>query len=339
MILFIGKKSRLKSSFHFQTFKNKLQFQDKNSFFFEKKVKKMSFNLDKCKGKVLRKLGITESIYDNEVLNNNFLLTVTILTTLDEPYFVDKNLIDQASSEWTQRHKLLRATIVRQSHIYDKSARYFVEIHENINNNIEFTNLNDVLNLKDLIETEVKTSFHKSLWRMKILKLMNATDYVLLFTIHHGLSDGKNAYALLMEFIGILQALLLRQSILHVNEFCEFSLEDLVFKLKHEDSLKTINDSELLKNSLKNRTIMPKHVKCETFNGICSSSSHGKFDYFVLDSIRLDKLIFQMKCKAPKSKLTSVLACILCLAFKNTFKKHVEHEWDEASIQFYLMIE
>ena len=49
---------------------------------------------------------------------------------------------------------------------------------------------------------------------------------------------------------------------------------------------------------------------------------HGRLDYLIIEKSKLDKLIKQMKLKAPRAKLTHVLAVILCDCYKRVCLKH-----------------
>jgi hypothetical protein len=290
---------------------------------------------------VLRKLGITETIYDNEVLNRNFYLTKTLIVSIDEPYSLNVSLVHRALAEWTRRHKLLRSKILRQNNTsLDKSPKLFVE-NRDISKNVQFIELNEAPNLVDIIEIEVKTPFYTEtgqLWRVKILKLNNSNEYVFILTIHHGLADGKNANALLVEYLKILQEFLLGKSILEKGKEYEIklSLEDLIRRQK--DSFNYVPERNDLERSFFNEMLTPRHLK-EDLN--VPSETHGKFEFFKIDSSKLEKLISKMKNLVPQTKLTSVLVCIICLAIKYSFIKLYPLKKEDKTVskmQFFIMI-
>ena len=203
--------------------------------------------------------------------------------------------------------------------------------------NVRFIELNEPLNLVDIIETEVKTPFHAAnsqLWRVNIFKLNNSNEYVFILTIHHGLADGKNANALLVEYMKILQEFLLGKSILDAEEYeIKLSLEDLM--LSQKDSLNYVPND--LERSFFNKMLTPRHLKVELN---AQSETHGKFEFFKIDSSKLEKLISKMKNLVPQTKLTSVLACIICLAIKYSLSKLYSLKKEEKTaikMQFFIM--
>jgi len=244
--------------------------------------------------RVLRKLGITESIYDNEVLNRNFILSKILIISLDEPYSINVSLVRQTSSKWIRRHELLSSKIRCQDFInLNKSPKFFVEKRET-NENVEFFEMTESLNLVDTVEIEVKTPFNSEigqLWRMKIFKLFNSNEYIFMLTVHHGLADGKNLNALLVEYLKILQELLVEKIVKDEekedkSEFCEFSLEDLIFRQKEA----FVYIPNLIERSVAGDMITPRNLKDDTYSN--AYETHGKFDFFKLEPVKLEKLIF-----------------------------------------------
>ena len=169
--------------------------------------------------KMIRKLGNTESVYDNEVLNGNFLLATAILASIDAPYAIDKHTMNKAAHIWCKKHKLLQASIYRTGNELNVMPKYFMLNKSTATSdfkNIELVEEKEqTLLLTHLIESELKKKFDANAdlyWRMKIVKskrcqVAGSSEYSFIFTIHHSLADGKNAYAILVEYLHILQCL------------------------------------------------------------------------------------------------------------------------------------
>ena len=290
--------------------------------------------------KIIRKLGVLESIYDFEVSNKNFLLTRVVLATLNPSFTIDLDSIQSAIKIWTNLHPLLQSFIVtssNQSNFDPDSTRYFVYMNKTLENynNFELIETDEKLKWASIVEDELKTQFdleNGPLWRIKIVKINGNVEnnYAFVFTTHHGLGDGRNAYSILLQFINILASLISNTKWNESEiEVSQPPVEELVEIERSKAGFKAFSE-DIGYDSVTNR--MPK--KLGDFNeGTCS-----KFDYLFVDKARFEALIKKMKLNAPDCKLTSLFGAILCLAFKRVFEKYKVSDVETSRFQYYTMI-
>ena len=174
--------------------------------------------------KLIRQLGIAESMYDNEALNGSMWQSRAMLTRVKKEFDIEFELLNKAVEILINRHPLLQATIVRTLDEVSKKPRimlpkYFVYMDKTVAeyNNIEMIETNDEDKWKEIIENELLTSFDNvngPLWRIKVLKIVPKTKnddeynrYVFILSTSHAISDGKNGYTLLLQLLNILGAL------------------------------------------------------------------------------------------------------------------------------------
>ena len=277
----------------------------------------------------IRKLGILESLADEELLNNNLTTTTATLISIDKTMNIDLTLLKKALFEWINTHQLLQATTYR---LLDKKTqkssinmpKYFVRIEKNIEdyNNFEFLeNTANSLNWSSLTETELKTPLdfiNGPLWRMKVLRMNQTSEFALIFTISNSISDGRNSFSLMAQFLSILEKVMSPEKNLTKEDRQEIPLMDssdsIVEKLQMEGKLKinsmNLIDSYHLWDKVVNRVTTKSGYK---MNGV-----YGRIEHFILEKMKLDKLIQKMKTNTSGAKLTSLLTVIICIALKRT---------------------
>ena len=271
--------------------------------------------------KVIRKLGIGECLYDNELLNNNMYQTRAFITSINKKYAINMDVLNKALTVWIQIHPLLQATTFRELDPSTQKARlglprYFVYMNKSIDeyNNVEIQQETTEFKWTDLIESELKTSLdyvNGPLWRLKVLKMLECDDisnkYAFILTTSHSISDGRNGYSIGVQFLDILIDALennLSPEIVQIpsNYSCDELIQEYVLRPTFKITDKNPDfdrETHRLPNNVGNK-----------------SGVHGRFDFIFLESAKLEKLIKKMKSKAPKAKVTSLLLILLCDSYK-----------------------
>ncbi len=297
--------------------------------------------------KIIRKLGKIESIYDNELINNNLSQTRTFIVSISNRYSIDIGTLKKALKLWTQLHPLLQATIIREVDIQTKKSKlllpkYYVYLNKSIDDykNIELIDSSENFPWKALIENEVKTTLdysHGPLWRMKILKDNtrpndpNSTRYAFVLTTSHSISDGRNGFSLGVQFFDILIDDLENKNSYNyqIDTKSEFTMEDLIDRIQSKPDFKKIKEEIGLEM---NRCRVPKNAGNKE-NGI-----NCKFTSLFVNQRKLEKLIRAMKLNAPTAKFTSLMCVLISRAYKQACIKHKVDDISLDNIQLSAMV-
>jgi len=192
--------------------------------------------------------------------------------------------------------------------------------------NLEYIeNLDNLISWQNVAESELKTPFdfiNGPLWRMKVIKLhdsqTNAFDnYALIFTISHAISDGRNSFSILVQYLNMLDKVL-KDVAVDKKDLIEIpsnqSWEKLVEELKCKNKINILKYDFDALNNVSHR--IPGGIG-NTTNGV-----NGRINHFIIEKKKLDKLMQKMKSNEPTAKLTSLLIVIICLAFRRTCIVH-----------------
>jgi hypothetical protein len=282
--------------------------------------------------KIIRKLGLDESLYDFEVYKESMLVTTAIHVDLIKGE-INLQLLNNACKYWTKRFILLQSKIVRKDITKINEEKYFVLLDE-VNlykfKNVELIESNDDYKFKDMIESDLVHSFDLNdgpLWRLKVIKYLNLpTRYTFIFTIHHSIGDGKN----LEIAIGLLNII----GSLIENSKCE-ELDGQVI-----DSLFCV---EALTNqyiSKENNTFSKKFDELNRvpFHLGNPNGKYGKVDILNINENILKGLLINMKKKTNGAKLTGVLELIFCQALKETHNFFNIKEFNNLPYQYYTLV-
>lgn len=298
--------------------------------------------------KVIRNLGDDESLYDNEILNGNFILSLALLVEIKEPYvsLVDWDVLRRAAQIWTNKYLLLKATIWRSFDINDPNQRkigspkYFVEMEKFEDfANIRIENTTNENEWKSVLESELKTQFDNingPLWRINLIHLIGSNRFTFVFTVHHSLGDGKNLFFILTEYIDLVADQLLgnyqHDKYFQIEQISsENTMEELVELHKSQPDYTFIHESTGY-NSNANK-ISSKLCNFET-------GSYARFDCFLIEKSILDKLIDKMKKETKGAKLTAVLKIIVAVCMRKLYEKYQVNDVDEIdSIQCKILVD
>ena len=284
--------------------------------------------------KIIRKLGELESIFDNELINNNLSQTRTFIVSIPNKYKIELSVLKQALKLLIDIHPLLKATTYRE---LDKETqksklfldKYFVYMNdphaENVYNNIEYIDTWDTFDWETLVERELKTTLdfiNGPLWRIKVVKDNTihksssdaSTQYALVLTTSHSISDGRSGYSLGLQYLNILIDVLEKNETKYeVETLCEFSLDDLVRQLRSQPDFQSRTEDIHL--DMETNTT-PSNV------GNKVDGVYGRFEHLDLYKETFGLIVKKMKMNAPKAKLTSLISVLLAKSYKNTCIKH-----------------
>ena len=289
---------------------------------------------------MLRKLSRIEQDFDTEFQQNgNMVLLRVFMVHLADGCNIDLELIKRACVFWARRHPFLRAQVWRHENGREK---YFVPLDEP--EAFKFDNVklfeidrhDDWLQLldKDLTEEFPKTD--RPLWTVKVARVRagvsaeNDFNYVFIFKTQHSITDGRNAFEVFRQLLNVIAALSQGRVCAEMDESAvehsPLTLEEVIRKLKLDEALKFVpnpNVDKLNRMSVK--------------FGNSESEPEHKFRAFCTDKTRLTRLYTQTKLKTRNAKLTSVLSTVVCLAFKNLYRKHSVTDIPLGKYQFILM--
>ena len=275
---------------------------------------KMSQSASMKKLKIIRKLGNIESIYDNEILNENFLLSRVFRTEI--PTELSRAAVSQALEIWVKRHPLLQSCIYRT--LDEKSHRpkillpkYFVYLDKNLNSydNIEMLETRNDRLWMELIETELKTNFsleNEPLWRMKIVKVLeneaSSNHYDFIFTNHHAIGDGRNLYTIMIQFLNILGALLEKKTCIEMNaeiEHSNFCMEELTDVFKSEQDTECAIENFFIDRRKQTNYLNKLNGRYHIYNSLCEKIDENSF--------MLEELVEKFKAKLKyKSEILNI---------------------------------
>ena len=151
---------------------------------------------------------------------------------------------------------------------------------------------------------------------MKVLRMnkINSNEYALIFTISHSISDGRNCFSLVAQFLNIFEKVMFDE-----KRVCEeiplVDSSDMILKKLKDQGILKINRLDLIESyhtwsSLVNRVTAKSGYK---LNGV-----NGRVEHFCLENSKVTRLIQKMKTNSKNAKLTSLLIVIICIAFKRT---------------------
>jgi hypothetical protein len=296
----------------------------------------VSKSLDESK--IIRALGDEESIYDNEILRDIFILTLGYMTRINPSTYGSKmnlGLLQKAASIWVKQYPILQSYIWRPFDIKKPNEwkigpkRYFVYMDEFKLENIEFEEQQEMgsggIDFKSAIESSLEVPFDNlngPLWRLKCIK--QSDQYLFLYTSHHGMGDGKNAFALFTHYIDILSELLAgtNEEDIKMNVFeSKHCMEELVGEYKSKPGYASSIEKNDYDESLN---------KLSAKIGNQETANKTRMEYLKLSKDELKRLIAKMKQKTnDKAKLTSVLNAVSAVSLRNLYEKYEMNDLDK----------
>ena len=142
----------------------------------------MTSNLDESK--LIRKLGLAESFFDNEALHGNMIQNRALLTEVSQQHVIDRPTLNKAIQIWTKRHPILQAKILRTLDETDHKPKstlpkHLVYLDKPIAeyDNVELTEIENEADWTECFRKEIKASLDHAngpLWKMKVAKIKNS---------------------------------------------------------------------------------------------------------------------------------------------------------------------
>jgi len=282
--------------------------------------------------RILRPLEFMESAFDQEMFYGNFILPVMFLADVDESIEakITMALLKKTALIWIQKNPLLNANIWRPFDLNKPSerklgpTRYFV-CRESIDlNNIQLEENDNTEYWKEVMEIEMATLFdleNGPLWRIRVIKSPKKDSdkikqFAFIYTTHHALGDGRNAFSILTQYIDILSNLIIDEN---------YQGEDIPVNVPGKNMKEYIDEyrtKDGYKSYIEKIDYKQKCKKLSSKTGNKNAENKTKFECFKIEKPMLDKLIAKMKEKAPKAKLTSTLNAIIAISMRHLYDKY-----------------
>lgn len=165
----------------------------------------------------LRRLFGTELLFDYEAQRKCFLFSQAVIINSKIDLFSNIDNVEKAIFHWKMLHPLLRCRITSNG-----SQKYFqYASKETIMSTSNVSYITYKSNAQSagknywklLLEREFNQGFDSEngpLWRLVLLQLEkdennNNNNYCLIFSMHHALTDCKNAYAIIAQLCGLIE--------------------------------------------------------------------------------------------------------------------------------------
>lgn len=191
-----------------------------------------------------------------------------------------------AISLWMQIHPLLQSKI-KTLQVYDKRNNEFLECgyferasEEKIksHDNVIFLRFKSIKKFdsdkiwKLLLENELISpldAINGLLWRIKLIELDSSTNtsdlqvfkYGLIFTAHHSITDGRNAFAIILELIELIEHVYIKK----INKINEESIKIAIYETNFENDPRNVTKHEECyfgySNDVQEDIIMPDCLK------------------------------------------------------------------------------
>jgi hypothetical protein len=167
--------------------------------------------------KIIRKLGFFEIISLNGFAMGSQATKLAKIKTdiqLNDKY----DIFMKAVTAWRQLHPFLNCKVYGDESIRDKNTGFpelfFAESTE-AESDVNYLSLNDIGDDKDihrgllclLCQKEVEDEINVKqdlLWRLKLVSL-NETEFYVILTIHHAITDGRNTFTILLQLLEIFE--------------------------------------------------------------------------------------------------------------------------------------
>lgn len=285
---------------------------------------------------VIRALGEEESIYDNEILKNIFILTLGYNCRINKDYAlkINHDILVKAAGIWKSQHPILQSKIYRPFDINNPSehkigpTKYFVYMNKTEFNNVELVEYDKdgEIDYKKSIEDELEIpldNLNGPVWRIKVIRAKDNNQFLFLYTSHHGIGDGKNAFDLFTNFIDIVASLLDNSMVETKIYESNHSMEDLVREYKSKEnykSAKLLNDFDDKLNKVSSKI------------GNKMSENVTRMDFFKLEKEKVSKLVSKMKKNTNGAKLNAVLNATASICLRNMYVKYNVDDIDEMNL-------
>ncbi len=315
---------------------------------------------DQSGPKILRKLGGSENLYDENVSKCDKINSRAFRIQTNIDIYTRIDLVHEAISAWKDAHHFLRCNIVHDVEGY-KCFAYAPDHILNSNENLNFLYFEsnethekeeDIMQL--FLEKELSTPMDSSklLWRLFLIQVDSGGTgdfaYYLIFTANHAIIDGRNVSQILSQLFSFLERL-------HLNRLIEFELyECLPARENHvkTEACKTdpsLNDP-IIQNNFKQTLVIPESMVNQNYEPFTIYDPEKEGAFFTVDkqlystykalveenknhftavrSLVYDKDVLQKLlqiCKCNNTKLTGCLQMISVLAIQQLFK-HFTHD-------------
>lgn len=168
--------------------------------------------------KLLRKLGTGEAMFNAETKRRAMIMVSSTLFTSNVDLFDHLPKIDQAIQALKSVHPLLRCKVVDKLNADGEPEWYFAFASEEKIaglDNVTYLRLETNVNVNDYwrlihdraLNLEPVNSDTGLMWRLILVRL-TASDYCLVLTLNHAISDGSNSIAVVDQLLGFIDQLI-----------------------------------------------------------------------------------------------------------------------------------
>ncbi|CAF0830964.1 unnamed protein product [Brachionus calyciflorus] len=313
--------------------------------------------------KVLRKLGLNESLFHGLNETNRSYIYRTVIITSEINLFENLEVVYKSINEWKSIHPLLKCKVI--SNINNEGEKYFAystDNKTNNNGNIHFyhyasnhsKSCDDVWKLLVERETTLPLSIQNGLlWRLTFFQVKITSNgnsklffYAVILTFDHSIMDGRSSYLSLLQLFSLIENNYFQiennineKAILPPKEEIFKTSKDIIenqpkFYIKAPDFLKLEKNDESSFRKLKNLT------QEEEENGMIytnenkplisikeliniSKKNNSKFRTLIIKKLDFDKIL--LKCKENQVKLTTFINMCLVMAIRLIYEKKDYH--------------
>lgn len=269
---------------------------------------------------LIRKMDSAELLFEQEMMQKNFLLPFSVLFQSKINLFEHKHKIHRALDAWKKSHPLLCAKIktdLDPEHEKFSRQRYFVYAsRRKIRSleNVKFVRAKNENSWKFFHEQEMNEnpvdSRNGLLWRLMFIQL-SKIRYCIIFTVHHAIIDGRNGAVIVQQLIDLIEKSIRNQRLNTKVIHIEPSIEDKLFK-NNEKEISSIRLNQNYHIPHENR--IPKELKSQD-----GSSSRTKYKCFKIEPEKMKKLY--EKAKDHGTKLAGCFNIVTALAYFELYKQ------------------
>lgn len=167
--------------------------------------------------RVLRKLSPSELVYDYEHSNRWHIFSNALLFTSNNNLLLSTEHLRKCVTYWCQQNEFLRTKILASTadsngFCFDRSFALIPISKLDVMRNVEVYDQSEWISLYEReFNREAPLNYEpddysKLLWRLIVVKLNRGAvgKYCMILTIHHGITDGRNAFTIMLQLINIL---------------------------------------------------------------------------------------------------------------------------------------
>lgn len=302
---------------------------------------------------ILKELNNIEELFERGQQRGDFLNPRAFIIKSEYDLIQNKEVVLNAIEKWKSIHPLLNVRIIKKDDENGKTKYFKIFDGKKCFNDIKFLryqteNPNELSDCwKLFFENELTVNFEaeKSIWRLFFIQLSSPNEYCVLFNIHHSITDGRNAYAVVQELLKIIEDYFEHGQTQIKNEQSDFEIN---FDIKSQLIENQNGSNDMPPPDMQPEDVIKEYMKpVNTENSFSDeySSYNGHFvednnkelikasdiienrpkHYCRLKWINIsneDFVYLTLKCKEKAIKLTGFFELVTALAMYRALLKH-----------------